>query len=97
MNPNLLNFRAAGRLLFLAVLIFNIRTYADDTNQWNIKIAGIRIVAPAPDGKADSRGAFFSLPGVTVTAILQPSAGKIVSIDQFESKLDSFTVTKGRI
>lgn len=95
MNPNPLNFRTTGRFLFLAVLIFCIRSYADDTNQWNIQVAGIRIVAPAPDGKVGSRGAFFSPPGVTVTVIVQPPAGKIVSINQFDSKLDSFTDDKG--
>jgi hypothetical protein len=95
MNPSLLNFRTTGRFLFLAVFIFSIQSYANDTNQWNIKVAGIRIVAPAPDGKPGSSGAFFSPPGVTVTAIVQPLAGKIVSINQSDSKLDTFTDDKG--
>ena len=95
MNSIHLIFRMAGRFLFLAVFIFSIRSHADDTNQWNIKVAGLRIVAPATDGKAGSRGAFFSSPGVTVTVTVQPPAGKIVSIDQFDSKLDSFTDDKG--
>jgi len=96
MNISLPTFPTVGRLLPLVLLISAIDCLAaDGTDQWNIKVAGIRIVAPALDGKPDSRGAFFSPPGVTVTAIVQPPAGKIVSIDQFNSKLDAFNDDKG--
>lgn len=95
MNSTPLNFRATVHFLFLAVLIFSIRSNAEDTSQWNIKVAGIRIVAPAADKKEGAQGAFFQPPGVTVVAVITPVVGKIVSIDQFNSKVDSFTDDQG--
>jgi hypothetical protein len=84
------------RVLLLAVLIFNVRLFADDAGQWKTEVTGLRIIAPPVEKSENARGAFFESPGVTVVVTLTPpSGGKVVSIDQFESKVDSFTDDKG--
>jgi len=81
--------------LLLAVLILGGRLWADDTNQWKFQVTGLRVVAPPAESGDNARGAFFSSPGVALVVTLTPAAGKIVSLDQFESKVDSFTDDKG--
>src|SRR5208283_4695168 len=95
MKTTRLIFRFYCRLWLLAFLILNTRLLADDASQWKVQVTGVRIVAPPADSKENSRGAFFAAPGVSVAAMLTPANGKIVSIDQFSSKLDSFTDDKG--
>ena len=95
MNPPLLKRLLATGLLIAGLSFFNQPLRANDVSQWNFKVAGLRIVAPVADGKPDARGAFFASPGVTVSVIVQPPAGKIVEINQFDSKLTGFTDDKG--
>ena len=76
-------------------MILGVRLFAGDADQWKIQITGLRIVAPPAEKKEGAQGAFFQPPGVTVVAALTPAQGKIVSIDQFKSKVDSFTDDKG--
>ncbi len=83
------------RLLFLASLVLTARLLAADAGQWKVQVAGLRIVAPPADKKEDAHGAFFQPPGVTVVAAITPVQGKIVSIEQFSSKVDSFTDDQG--
>jgi hypothetical protein len=86
-------FYAASRLLFLASLISTVRIFAaDETNQWNVKVVAVMVVAP--EGGTDNR-AYCWKPGVTVSAMLSPMEGKIVKFNQEESKIDSFTDDKG--
>jgi len=82
-------------ILILASLVLNTPLRAEDAAQWKVQTAGLRVVAPSLDGKADSQGAFFQPPGVTVVAVIIPTGGNIVSIDQFKSTVDSFTDDKG--
>lgn len=79
------------RLLLLAVLPVRIFA-ADATNQWNAQVVGVMVVAPS--GGKDNRS-FCWKPGVTVSAILSPAEGKIVKLNQEESKIDSFSDDKG--
>lgn len=48
----------------------------------------------APEGGKDNRSYCWK-PGVTVSVMLSPTAGKIVKFNQNDSKLDSFTDDKG--
>ncbi len=86
------------RLLFWGFLIASFHLAASGADEWNIQVTGLRIVAP-PAGnqevKEDTRGAFFQPPGVTVVATIAPASGKIVSIDQFDSKVETFTDDRG--
>jgi hypothetical protein len=79
-------------VLSLSVLIFTGRASADTTNQWNVQVVGVMVVAP--EGGKDNRS-FCWKPGTTVSASLTLSAGKIVKLNQEESKLVSFTDDKG--
>lgn len=89
MTPRM--FLVAGRVLLLALL--PVRVFADDaTNQWKVQVVGVMVVAPA--GGKDHRSYCWK-PGVTVSASLSPAAGKIVKLNQEESKIDSFTDDKG--
>jgi hypothetical protein len=65
---------------------------AEATNQWNVQVVGLMVVAP--EGGKDNRS-FCWKPGVTVSASLTLAAGKIVDLNQEESKLISFTDDKG--
>src|SRR5690242_374607 len=95
MKMRSMNLRAAGWCLLFTLSACVVRSHADEPAEWNMKVAGIRVVAPVAGGKENSRGAFFSPPGVTVSVIVQPPAGKIVSINQFDSKLETFTDDRG--
>jgi hypothetical protein len=95
MKINRLRFHLTTQLLCLAVLVVSYRAAAEDTNQWKIQVAGLRVVVPPANTNENARGAFFASPGVTVVATLTSSSGKIVSINQFESKLNSFADDKG--
>jgi hypothetical protein len=87
--------KAISRFLFVGTMILGVRLFASDAEQWKIQITGLRIVAPPVEKKEGAQGAFFQPPGVTVVAALTPAQGKIVSIDQFKSKVDAFTDDKG--
>jgi hypothetical protein len=84
------------RLLFLSVSILVVQTIStfasDDTNQWNIQVVGLMVVAP--EGGKDNR-AYCWKPGVTVSVMLSATNGKIVKFNENESKIDSFTDDKG--
>lgn len=65
---------------------------ADGAPPWNVRVAGISIVAPeGPEGLP----VFNSKPGTTVTLILSPPSGRIVGNSFSDSKLASFTDDKG--
>lgn len=85
------------RVLLLTVLAFYSRLFAGETEagQWKVQVTGLRIVAPPVEKGEDARGAFFQSPGVTVVAAITPPGGKIVSIDQMESKVDNFKDDQG--
>jgi hypothetical protein len=79
--------------LLLAVFISTSRVFADDaTNEWNVRVVGLMVVAP--EGGKDNRS-FSWKTGVTVSASFSLPAGKIVKLNQDESKLTSFTDDKG--
>ncbi len=86
---------AAAVIVSLAVLIFTNPVFADDTNQWDVQVTGMRVIAPPVNAGKMENGALMSPPGVAVEIQLTPPDGKIVSINQFASKLDSFTDDKG--
>lgn len=65
---------------------------ADAVDQANIRVVGVMVVAP--DGGKDNRSYCWK-PGVTVSAMLTPAAGRIIKIKEADSKLDSFTDDKG--
>jgi|GEM_PF-4538146 len=93
MKSAILNIRAVSHLLWLAVFISSIRALAADaTNQWNVQVVGVMVVAP--EGGKDNRD-FCWKPGVTVSANLSLSEGKIVKLNQQESKINSFSDDKG--
>lgn len=84
-----------ARFLVVATMLLSVRLFAGDVEQWKIQITGLRIVAPPAEKKEGAQGAFFQPPGLTVVATITPAQGKIVSLDQFKSKVDSFTDDKG--
>jgi hypothetical protein len=65
---------------------------ADEPNQRNLQVVGLMVVAP--DGGKDNRSYCWK-PGVTVSVLYAPMQGKIVSFNENQSKLDSFTDDKG--
>lgn len=94
MKSPIQNICAIVCLLPLAVLISSSRVFADDaTNQWNVQVVAVMVVAP--DGGKDNSRSFCWKPGTTVSASLTLPAGKIVKLNQEESKLISFTDDKG--
>jgi hypothetical protein len=87
------NFGDFVCLLSLTVLISTSRIFADDaTSQWNVQVVAVMVVAP--EGGKDTRSYCWK-PGTTVSASLTLPAGKIVKLNQEESKLSSFTDDKG--
>ncbi len=60
--------------------------------EWKIQPVSIRVVAP--EGGEESRS-FCWKPGVTVSVIFAPPEGKIVELNQDESKVNSFTDDRG--
>lgn len=78
---------------FLAVDLLPCQAGPTDTvNQWNVQVIGIMVVTP--EGCKDNRS-FCWKPGVTVSASVTLAAGKIVDLNQAESKLISFVDDKG--
>lgn len=65
---------------------------ADEPNQRNLQVVGLMVVAP--DGGKDNR-AYCWKPGVTVSVRYAPAQGTIVSFNEGQSKIDSFTDDKG--
>jgi hypothetical protein len=65
---------------------------ADETNQWNSKVVAVMVVAP--EGGTDNRN-FCWKTGATVSVMMSPAKGKIVKVNEQDSKLDSFTDDKG--
>jgi hypothetical protein len=93
MKSSAQNIHTAICVLSLAVLISTSRVLAAEaTNQWNVQVVGVMVVAP--EGGKDNRS-FCWKPGTTVSASLTLSAGNIVKLNQEESKLISFTDDKG--
>jgi len=93
MPANRLNFQARGVVSFLAVVLSILpASAADVTGQWSARTVAVMVTTP--EGGMDNRN-FCWKPGVTVSALLSPPAGKIVSIDQNKSKVISFTDDKG--
>lgn len=87
------NLYIVGRVLVLAILLLNTRIFgADTTNQLNVKVVAVMVVAP--EGGLDFRSYCWK-PGVTVSVALSPAEGKIVKFNEEQSKLDSFTDDKG--
>ncbi len=84
------------RLLFMSASILVVETTpifaADETNQWNVQVVGLMVVAPE-DGK-DNR-AYCWKPGVTVSVMLSATDGKIVKFNENDSKIASFSDDKG--
>jgi hypothetical protein len=76
-------------------LLQNLPLLAADTGQWNVQVTGLRVITQPEDSKNNFNGALQAPSGVAVEARLTPPAGKIIGIDQFASKLDSFTDDKG--
>jgi hypothetical protein len=90
-NPNICS--AAGCFVVLATVFFNSDCRATDaTNQWNVQVVGVMVVSP--EGGKDNR-AFCWKPGVTVSAVFSPVAGKIVSLKESDSKIISFRDDQG--
>jgi hypothetical protein len=93
MKPTPLPVCAAIFLLPLAFLFSTGRASGvDATSQWNVQVVAVMVVAP--EGGKDNRS-FCWKPGVTVSANFSLPAGKIVKLNQDESKLTSFTDDKG--
>jgi hypothetical protein len=90
-NPLIVQSRR-GALFFAGLLSIIPASAADVTSQWNVKPVAVMVVTP--EGGKDNRN-FCWKPGVTVSAIFTPPHGKIISIDQNESKVLSFTDDKG--
>ena len=87
------NVRATGLFLLLAGFIGATRALAAEaTNEWNVQVVGVMVVAP--EGGKDNRS-FCWKPGATISAKVTLSAGKIVKLNEEESKLVSFTDDKG--
>jgi len=83
-------------LLPITLLAFNRPAFAADTNfPCKVEVTGLRVVAPVEGGDKDARGAFFQSAGVTVVVMVTPLKEQIVSVEQNESKVDSFTDNKG--
>lgn len=77
-------------MAFLAVSILIV--HAQAAEQADVRVVAVMVVAP--DGGKDNRS-FCWKPGVTVSAMVTPAAGKIIKVNDSESKLDSFTDDKG--
>ena len=83
-------------ILPLAVLAFIQPVFSADTNfPCQVEVTGLRIVAPVAGGDKDARGAFFSSAGVTAVVMVTPVNNQIVSVEQSDSKVDSFVDNKG--
>jgi hypothetical protein len=79
----------------LAILVLTNRSSAaDDAAQWKVQVTGIRVVAPAPEGK-DRLRAFNDSPGATVALMVTAPSGNIVNVNTDDSKLEVFTDDKG--
>jgi hypothetical protein len=83
-----------SRLLVLAALVSTTSLFADDA-KFSFQVTGLRVIAPPKDADKNARGAFFQPGGVAVEVTAVPVSGSIVSIDQNDSQLDSFTDDKG--
>jgi hypothetical protein len=80
----------------IVVLALSTHLHAADQEPWKVQVTGLRVVAPVAQKKNDNdRGAFFQPPGVTVVAVVTPAVGKVVDIEQFDSKIETFTDDKG--
>lgn len=65
---------------------------AGDSSQTNLQVVGLMVVAPS--GGIDNRNYCWK-PGVMVSVMYSPTAGKIVSFDENASKLTAFTDDQG--
>ena len=65
---------------------------AGESSQTNLQVVALMVVAP--NGGNDNRNYCWK-PGVTVSVLYSPTEGKIVTFNENESKLDSFTDDKG--
>jgi hypothetical protein len=84
------------RALLLAVLAAACCVAPEAVAEWNVQVAGLRVVAPAPGGD-DGLRAFNWSPGVTVSLLVTAQQGNIVSVDNNKSKITSFTDDKGTV
>jgi hypothetical protein len=91
-----INSFAVHTAVVSATLIFqSIRSSAmENTNEWRCEVAGLRIVAPAWEGK-DYMRAFNWSSGVTVALLLTAPTGRIVRVNPEASRLVSFADDKG--
>ena len=87
--------RSVGRVLLLAVMLFSRHSYADGTNQWNVQVTGLRVIAPPTDAKPGYNAALSAPPGVAVEIRLTPPYGRVILIKQLASKVTSFADDKG--
>ena len=86
--------RSAVQVSCLAAFLATVPSQAADVaGQAKVKVVGIMVVAP--DGAKDQTRAYYWKTGVTVSAMVTPDSGKIIKVDDSNSKLDSFTDDKG--
>src|ERR1700744_4853113 len=88
MKPKLAFCQMTGGVLLGAILLLASRTSAADANGWDIR--PVALMVANPDGAKNNRN-FCWKPGVPLWARLTPPAGKIVGVDEQQSKVISFT------
>jgi hypothetical protein len=103
MKINLLTFRVIGWIFFTSLFLTAIRSIAaDDTNQWNVQVTSLQIIAPHPKGTNEVREKMIykietetdRLPGVTVKLRITAPNGQVVGRRAEDSSLKSFTDDK---
>ena len=88
-------------------LILNVRLFAEDTNQWNVQVLRLQILAPVMESDTNlstkhvQRLVNFQanndvVPGVAVSLRMNSPEGQIVGCDDSDSSLDSFTDNTGK-
>ena len=81
--------------LIAVIALSGLLPAADNTPQCKVQVAGVRVVAPAPNGNDSLRAFHSGSPCVTVALLVTASEGKIVNVDTEASKLETFTDDKG--
>jgi len=91
-NSSVLKFLGAGlSIMFLFVVTPHLA--AQTPPGWKVQITGVRVVAPAPEGRSNLR-AFNWSPGITVALLLTSPEKNIISVAKDKSKITSFTDDK---
>src|SRR5580698_10587108 len=86
-------FHSTSHLACLAAFISTIQSQAADA-ACQAKVTVVAVMVVAPEGGKDNRS-FCWKPGVTVSAMITPEAGKIIKINDSKSKIESFADDKG--